>query len=115
MSTHHALLTFVCPCPGLIKALLASSLGLVPRRENRSHLLHFGWVIRLRQLAGGAAEAKDSACAMFGWRGRDDDADYATAFTGASQNRRMLHHSTLQLGGVKELMVAETRRSGELC
>ncbi len=36
-------LTFVCPGPGLIETLLTRGLGLVPRWEHRSHLLHLGW------------------------------------------------------------------------
>ena len=43
-------LTFVCPTPGSVEALLASTLRLVPRRENGRHLLHRGWIIRVRQL-----------------------------------------------------------------
>ena len=43
--TDHSSLTFVRPAPGFIEALLASSLRLVPRREDGSHLLHRGSII----------------------------------------------------------------------
>jgi hypothetical protein len=127
--TDHCALTFVCPTPGFIEAFLASTLRLVPRREDCSHLLHRGWIIRMRQLV--VQRGTDSACARVrsGWRmagkGACDDADHATAFSGAGallargsdESRvRRFTFSTLQLRGLmgdSELMVARRERRAE--
>jgi hypothetical protein len=114
--TDHSSLTFVRPAPGFIEALLASSLRLVPRREDGSHLLHRGSIIYRQWVV---QRGTDSACTRVrreAGKGAGDDADYARVRRrlavplGSNVRRvRCFTFSTLQLRGLmgeSELMIA---------
>lgn len=74
-------LTFVGPTPSFIKTLLTAGLGLVPRGQNGSDLLHSGRSFERGSCAGGAARHRIQAVLkILGWRGRTLGNDAAAAY-----------------------------------